>query len=49
MMFKPEKLDKNHAFKFEEPYNITFEEFNVKSTDRVLPNGLLFISENPKV
>jgi pimeloyl-ACP methyl ester carboxylesterase len=48
MMFKPEKLDKNYAFKFEEPYNLTFEEFNIKSTDGINLNGLLFKAENPK-
>lgn len=48
LMFIPEKLDKSFVFKFKEPYNASFEEVIIKSTDGISLNGLLFKAENSK-
>jgi len=44
LIFFPQKLDKNYKFTFDN----TFEEWNIKSTDGKLINGLLFKAKNSK-
>lgn len=44
LIFLPETLEKNHKFDFVQ----TFEEFNFKTADKKLINGLLFRAESTK-
>ncbi len=44
LIFFPEKLEKDYQFNF----NQTFEEFNIKTSDNILLNGLLFKADSAK-